>query len=551
MKHSLRLILVFLFFQTTVKAQLPAWGWSTANGGSLYDYGSAVTIDPSGYIVATGHYYGDTIIFAGDTLRNAGMNDIYLVKYDSGGNLLWSYRAGNDGDDQSFAVTTDIMANIYIAGHFTSDTLIIGNDTLVNAGPGNPDIFLARFDPNGNPQWARREGTPNWDIALSVSADTASGNIYLGGSFYNDNIRVGNDSFVNNGLYDLLLVKYDPAGNPLWARAAGGALNDMNNAVAAGVDGMVYISGGFASDTVRLDTAVLINAGAGLPDIFAAKFDADGNLRWAHREGDTDNDHSVTIATDIFGNCFVAGHYHSISFPFGNDTIVNNGMGDLYILKYDSLGNALWGRGEGDMMHDFGYALAVDAFGNAYFAGMYSSAMMTVGSFMLVNTSSNEDMVLIKYDPAGNVLWAISEGGTGNDYINSVALDRWGTIFVTGSWQSPELGLGNYYFFNADSVAGFADIFISRLDIPLGIQSSVQKNSAQVYPNPTNGKFRIASEEPILSLSVYNAQGETILNTKTIGADGTIDLGFAPAGIYLVRMETASGISAVRLVVGR
>src|SRR5947207_2063693 len=116
-------IFASLFSEINLSAQAPGWIWAKSAEGNSYDEASSVTTDNAGNIYFTGYFYNDSIIFGVDTLKNLGANDIFLVKYNSNGNVLWAKKAGGVGDDYVSAITTDLVGNIYIVGWFGGTTM--------------------------------------------------------------------------------------------------------------------------------------------------------------------------------------------------------------------------------------------------------------------------------------------------------------------------------------------------------------------------------------------------------------------------------------------
>src|SRR5262249_1499130 len=106
---------------------------------------------------------------------NAGPLDVFLAKYDSNGNRLWIKQLGTSGSENGRGVTSGAFGNVYITGNTT------GNLGAPNAG--SDDAFLAKYDASGNFLWARQLGTSAQDISKSVSAD-ALGNVFISGRTY-------------------------------------------------------------------------------------------------------------------------------------------------------------------------------------------------------------------------------------------------------------------------------------------------------------------------------------------------------------------------------
>ena len=111
--------------------------WAKSAGGISDDFGRSITTDKDGNVLVTGGFSSPTITFGNMTLTNAVFNDIFVVKYDGSGNLLWAKSAGGNGIENGQSITTDAIGNILITGIFDSPSLTFGNTTISNEGNSN------------------------------------------------------------------------------------------------------------------------------------------------------------------------------------------------------------------------------------------------------------------------------------------------------------------------------------------------------------------------------------------------------------------------------
>ncbi|MGC8928898.1 MAG: SBBP repeat-containing protein, partial [Myxococcota bacterium] len=202
------------------------------------------------------------------------------------GNHLWSKRFGGSSGDVGYSVSVDKNGNVYITGYFNSSSIDFGGGALTNAGGncGNypcDDIFLAKFDTNGNHLWSKRFGGNNGEDGSSVSVDS-NGNVYITGWFHSSSIDFGGGALTNAGDADIFLAKFDTNGNHLWSKRFGGSDGDGGSSVSVDKNGNVYITGGFWSSSIDFGGGALTNANAGIDDIFLAKFDSNGNYLWSN-----------------------------------------------------------------------------------------------------------------------------------------------------------------------------------------------------------------------------------------------------------------------------
>src|SRR5262249_37154390 len=143
---------------------------------------------------------------------------IFVAKYDPSGNVVWATSAGKLSSLYGPSITADALGNTYVTGYFLNMYAAFGTTTLTSAG--QHEIFLVKFDTQGNQAWARRAGGAFADLTHDISSDS-EGNVYITGSFVN-NASFNLTPLYGYGAHDVFVTKYDPTGNVLWAKRAGG-----------------------------------------------------------------------------------------------------------------------------------------------------------------------------------------------------------------------------------------------------------------------------------------------------------------------------------------
>jgi hypothetical protein len=417
--------------------------WSNRFGGSSNDWGSSVAVDGSGNVFIAGGFYSSTISFGGGALPNANAPDyidIFLAKFDSNGNHLWSKSFGGRYDDVVTSVAVDSSGNVYITGNFKSSTIDFGGGALKNAGYS--DIFLAKFDRNGNHKWSKRFGGSSDDYGNSVSIDS-SGNVYITGSFYSSTIDFGGGALTNAGSWDIFLAKFDSNGNHLWSKRFGGSNNDVGTSVSVDSSGNVYITGYFYSSTIDFGGGALTNAGY-YNDIFLAKFDSNGYYKWSMRFGGSNNDWGTSVSVDSSGNVYITGGFKSSSINFGGGALTNVGSIDTFIVKFDSNGNHKWSKSFGGSSDDEGNSVFVDSSGNVNMTGYFKSSSIDFGGGALTNMNAPDysDIFTVRFDSNGNYKWGKRFGGSSADEGYSVSADSFGNLYETGYFQGTNIDFG-------------------------------------------------------------------------------------------------------------
>lgn len=252
-------------------------------------------------------------------------------------------------------------------------------------------LLLAVSVPAKAQNWVHTWGGSQNDSANAVTAD-ASGNVYA----------VGSTNSFGAGGSDVLILKYDSAGNLQWQKTWGGPGNDYGNGVAVDGNGNVYVTGGTSS------------FGAGWFDVFVLKFDSTGNLLWSKTWGGGSYDVGYDISLDASGNVYAAAESYSV----GNAAI---------LLKFDPSGNLLWSRAwKGPATYDSAYSVAVDSGGNALETGI---------SWDYSVSPERNSILLLKYDSSGNLLWNRNWAGPSEDEAwasKAVQVDQSGNVYVAG-----------------------------------------------------------------------------------------------------------------------
>jgi len=247
-----------------------------------------------------------------------------------------------------------------------------------------------------------------------------------------------------------------------WVIKAGGNNSDEGDAIAVDAAGNSYVTGQFASSPLNFGGANVQNHGAA--DMFVAKYDGAGKLAWAKGAGGSDDDWGNNIALDGAGNCYVTGGFTSTNIMFGNVSLTNAGVVNIFVAKYDNSGSLQWVRSAGGSARDAGSGVAADPSGNCYVTGYFSSGVALFGNRSLTNSAiGSKDIFLAKYDSAGNLLWVKSAGGSDDDFGNGVGVDAIGNVYATGFFYSTNAGFNGTVLTNSGP-AGSSDIFIAKYD---------------------------------------------------------------------------------------
>lgn len=550
--------MIFVFIlQINNLASAQSYLWAKGAGGGEMDFGSSIITDVAGNIIVTGYFESPSITFGTTTLINADplhSSDVFIVKYDASGNVLWAKSAGGFKNDYGTSLTTDASGNVIVTGFFFSSTITFGTTTLTNAFSINSsDIYVVKYDAAGNVLWAKREGGMNEENGSYVATDTG-GNIILSGYFESSSIVFGTDTLTNvnpASTTDVFTVKYDGIGNVIWAKSGGSIDEDEGRSVSTDLAGNTIITGNFKGDSIIFESSSLANTNAASKDIFLVKYDRNGNVLWSKGAGGFDNDYSNSTTIDVYGNVILTGYFESDSIAFDSTYLVNtntSGAADIFIAKFDSSGNLLWLKREGGTNTDAAFGICTDHSGNIIATGFFWSSTISFGATTLTNTSSlgSADIFCVKYDATGNVIWAKSAGGVDEDYSLSVTTDVNGDIIATGAFAYDSLTCANTTLLNAGSF----DFFIFKLSGVSGISEINSHLRVKIYPNPTTGKFQLETKDGFNAeqIVVYSLDGQKVYSQMLNTNHEIINVQLA-SGIYFIKVIDGEKSSTQKLVV--
>lgn len=332
---------------------------------SRYENASDLAVDSDGNVYITGYFNGsvdfepsdapDTRDSFSSAENGSGepTRDVFLASYSSDGDFRWAYAAGEAGRDQGHAVKVDSDGNCYISGYFQGtvdfNPASIGGDLTSN---GLIDCFIAKFDESGRFKWAKSFGSSNDDqIRPGAMALDQSGNIIVAGDFGGDILfEPGGETFEcsgsSYGAGDFFLAKFNPDGELIWAKTAGGEGGDAIHRIDLDYAGNIFATGWFRSTVdiaPSLSSVEPVNAessGAG-SDVFIAKYGADGTPKKIISLGGASRDAQIGagIAVDYCGNVVATGKFSlSADFDPSENKAKKSAAGDsdAFIAKFDN-----------------------------------------------------------------------------------------------------------------------------------------------------------------------------------------------------------------------
>ncbi len=359
-----------------------------ARSGKGYADANAICADADGNVYVAGNFYNDSITFGSQVLTNPNQgpqnSNIFFVKYDSVGTVVWAKNLGIINNDYALGITADAHGYIYLTGNYTGDSLTLDNITLQHLGTG--DAFIAKFDTAGIAHWVKNIGSPYVAGSASVSTDPF-GNVFMSGYFLGSTLYLGNTntSLTSSYAYNVFVTKYDSSGNMRWTNYAGGNIGNGPGGIAADGAGSIFTTGYF-SDTIAFGVDTI--AGNGYQNIFLAKYDSAGSLQWARATRGTYVDQANGIAVDKHGSALITGYFQSDTISFDNIELFNPiGSQATFVAQYNTNGQALWAIAPTGTSNNTGAAIAYNDEG-IFITGTFQSSDIIFGNDTLLPSPS-------------------------------------------------------------------------------------------------------------------------------------------------------------------
>lgn len=298
---------------------------------------------------------------AGPTAPSLGSYDAFLAKFNAAGEPIWLKSFGVAGEEYITDVAVDGSGNIIAVGYATSTMVDFGDGKQV-ATITSKDLFVVKYDSAGTVLWAKRVGEGaatdilgknNWrEPTATVEVSRADGSIIIGGTYR------GTLSFPPKGISavaaeDGFIAKLDAAGNGQWGFGFGSAnCKQRVRSVALGPNGEVALTGSFQGSVMI--GGQTFSSFKGSPDLFVAMLEADGKPRWVHNYGALGEQLGSKVLVDDTGRVFVGGSFTGTIDFFDSGTLTNTTKEqpftptDIFVAKFKQDGAPLWAHAWGD-----------------------------------------------------------------------------------------------------------------------------------------------------------------------------------------------------------
>jgi len=328
--------------------------WVRTGGGGLIDRAYGVATDQAGNCYVSGHYQSLDAVFDGTQLPQRGAYDIFTAKYDRDGKLVWIQTAGGAGYDYGHGIAVDSRGDVIVTGAVVGEAKF--GDVEVGDGKG-AHIFCAKYHADGKLVWVKTAEGQAGGAGHGVAID-GHDRIYIGGVTSGSG-RFGNRPLVTPKGSSAVVLKLSPAGDVLWIAQHFGEASCLFHEIACDAEGRIWACGMFKG-RATLGNEVFATSGPQDSDAFLSHFAPDGRLVWSRVGQGPAVDYGLGVATDGLGNSYLTGEF-TADFQLGGVAMNSRGGVDVYVAKFDEAGTLRWITQAGGAAGDNAYTLARDA----------------------------------------------------------------------------------------------------------------------------------------------------------------------------------------------
>jgi len=408
---------------------------------------------------------------------------------------LWGTYYGGSGNDWVGTTYTDNNGNLFVSGGTSSGNL----QTIATTGAFQTtyggttgafgDAYLVKFNSSGQRQWGTYLGGSGIDFAYACVVD-GNGDVYITGGTTTTNSAIMTTSGCHQSVFSATnsgiayLAKFNTSGARIWSTYYGENAQGVGIGVTCDALNNVYVAG--SSNSVTATTTLIASSGAhqttfggGSLDGFLVKFNSSGVRQWGTYYGGNGDDQAFSCITDASGNVYTGGvssstnaistsGSHQVNYGGGGGGILY-GIGDAFVVKFNSSGVRLWGTYYGGAGDEGIYYSGIDALGNIYFSGSTSTstgtAIASPGAHQSVYGGGLDDAMFVKFDPAGVRQWGTYYGGANLEEWTCCFIDKANSaIYFSGITGSGGTNIATPCAYQ-NTIGGSKDAFLCKFNL--------------------------------------------------------------------------------------
>lgn len=345
----------------------------------------------------------------GAPTKKKGEGDVFLLKYDSEGNQLWARQIGLESWDQGASIAVNYQDEILITGYTR-------RSIQFTESRGSLEAWVAKYDSEGALLWVKAIASAERDVSFAITSDQV-GNTFVTG-FTDGTLDGAGPRRRHRG--QTWIAKLDSKGAQVWVRQFSGTRRQFTEGTAIGTDGQggVYV-GGLTFDEL------VPGQGIRKRDAYLTKYNSQGQREWLHQIPGEGNDQITDLVVDVLGNVYVVGETDRAMPETTGQSENKNYRRDIWLAKYNFKGDHLWTKQLFQIGDERKGKIALDEQGNILIGS-------TNYRFIEETPETIYEARLTKLTGAGDVIWTINIGNPVWKQIAGIGQTKDGQIYVTG-----------------------------------------------------------------------------------------------------------------------
>lgn len=496
---------------TALSHAQPGIQWQRTYGGSGNEQAfHIVNAEAGGYFIV-----GQTTSSDGDVSTLGGGTDIWVLRLNDGGDLLWEQCLGGSDNDRGRELISTVDGGCVVLGYTSS------MDGDVGQSLGGDDIWAIKLNEVGEVEWEQSYGGSEGDVGLSIQPAADDGYFLFG---FSQSPEIPGWHAPAGDYY---LAHIAATGELIEQRCYGGSGTEAGYGMRVSPAGEVIMSGASSST----DGDVIGNSSS---NVWVVSVDQDMNIVWQR----------ILSDNGAPGNSIVGVHEQEIYI--GGSTIATEGETiqvwggrDIFVAKLDGSGPLSGSSSFGGSDDEAAWSLVSNGS-----SGLYSIGSTRSTDGHITDPRGGQDAWVLSLNDGLDLNWQKTFGGSADESFFSGCIAPDGGLVLVGYSNSIDGDLTNNQ--------GGRDLWVVKLD-PEGVSVPEQPGSftLTIAPNPANVLLRITwSSATVASLTVHDALGQIVHSQNVCAAMGQLNLPVDAwaSGIYTISLQDAAGRHTERFV---
>ena len=538
--RKIYLLLASVMFSLSSMASVGGLIWQKCYGGTGNDSARSVSNTADGGFYVAGVTYSNDGNVTGNHNPTGNFSDVWIIKVDATGNLVWQKTFGGVNADQANSIATTTDGGAVICGWTNSSD---GDASgLHGSAGGAADFWVIKLDNTGALQWQKTLGGTKNDYGQSVKQTADGGYIVAGTTYSNDGDVTGNHD-ASGATADFWVVKLDNTGAITWQKTLGGTLQEEGYSITQTTDLGYMVAGvAFSHDG---NVSRTFNTSGTDAETWFVKLDASGTFVWQSAVGGSNADGAYSVVQAKDGSYAAAGYTNSKDQNVSGNHDASGNTSDEWIVDVNSTGSMTWQNCYGGSLNDVGHSIKQMTTGHFFVTGNVFSVNGNVTNGHDLS-GSTQDLWTYELNSAGYLQWENSFGGSANDggYDATETAD---SNFVEVGHTSSNDG-------NVTGNHGGYDFWIIKVQskegapfTTLGIENVANgDDQLNVYPNPAHNYATVMVNDNMIGqwIELTDMTGRVINEQQITTGKFTMQTTGLANGVYLLRAG-ANGTGAL------